>query len=370
MRKPRSILVACDKFKGSLDARAACEAIARGLARRFPGADIHIHPIADGGEGFAAALEVPLDGRWVEADAHDSLGRPVRGRYLVAGTGEETLAVLEMAEASGMWRIGAEERDILHASTFGTGELMRHAVEQSAARRLVVGLGGSATNDGGAGMAAALGLRFLDERDRELEATPAGLAGRLARIDASKRMPLPPVTVACDVDSPLLGPRGATRVFGPQKGADDNFVPVLEGVLQSLAQLSDGMEIAERPGAGAAGGLGFGLMRFADAVLVPGFDWLADLTGLERKVAAAGLVVTGEGSLDAQSLAGKGPVAIARMARAHGRPVIGFCGKADETIREAGVFDSIHELAASGLPMETLVSRAAELLEESAASDT
>jgi len=368
MTAPRKILVACDKFKGSLDARAACEALARGLARRFPAAEIVIHPIADGGEGFAAALAAPLNGRWVETATHDALGRPLRGRYLLADAdGAGPLAVLEMAEASGMWRIRAEERDILHASTFGTGELMHHAIETSGARRLVIGLGGSATNDGGAGMAAALGVRFLDENGRELDPTPAGLSERLARIDSTRRIALPDVTVACDVDSPLSGPAGATRVFGPQKGADETTIPILEGVLESLARVSDGMEIAKRPGAGAAGGLGFGLLRFADAVLVPGFDWLAGLTNLEQRVAASDLVVTGEGSLDAQSLAGKGPVAIAKMARAHGKPVIGFCGVADEEARNADVFDQVTALASTGLPLETLIADAAELLENAAA---
>ncbi|HSP43512.1 MAG TPA: glycerate kinase [Luteolibacter sp.] len=364
MPDPRSILIACDKFKGSLDARAACEAIARGLGKKFPDAEVIIHPIADGGEGFAAALETPLDGRWVETDTHDALGRPVRGRYLLA---DGPLAALEMAEASGMWRIRADERDILRSNTFGTGELMRHAIENIGARQLVIGLGGSATNDGGAGMAAALGVRFLDANGGELPPTPDGLFGKLAHIDFTRRIELPEITVACDVDSPLLGPLGATCVFGPQKGADENTNPILESVLESLARLSEGLETAIRPGAGAAGGLGFGLMRFANATLVPGFDWLADLTKLEQHVARADLIVTGEGSLDAQSLAGKGPVAIAKMARAHGKPVVAFCGKADAEIRAADVFDQVTDLAATGLPVETLIARAAELLESAAA---
>lgn len=367
MPDPRRILIASDKFKGSLDAREACEAIARGLRKKFPSAQIAIHPIADGGEGFTAALEIPLAGHWVETGTHDALGRPCRGRYLLAEASDGPLAALEMAEASGMWRIRANERDILHANTFGTGELMRHAIETHGARRLVIGLGGSATNDGGAGMAAALGIRFLDAVGRELPPTPAGLAGKLARIDFSSRIALPEITVACDVDSPLLGPLGATRVFGPQKGADETSIPVLESVLDSLARLSDGHQTATLPGAGAAGGLGFGLMRFAGAMLVPGFDWLADLTHLEQHVAKSDLVATGEGSLDVQSLAGKGPVSIAKMARAHGKPVVAFCGRADAKMRAAGVFDQVTDLASTGLPLETLIARAAELLETAAA---
>ena len=363
---PTHILIACDKFKGSLDAPGVCMALARGLTARFPGAVIRMHPIADGGEGFAASLEKPLGGRWVEVSAHDALGRPIRARYLMADSADGPLAVIEMAEASGMWRIRPEERDILRASTFGTGEMMRHAIVQSGATRLVIGLGGSATNDGGAGMAAALGIRFLDEYDRELSPTPADLLGRLARIDMSGRMPLPPITAACDVESPLLGNHGATRVFGPQKGADAESIPMLENVLETMARVSGGGETAQCPGAGAAGGLGFGLMHFTRARLVPGFELIASLTGLEEQVVAADLIVTGEGSLDAQSLTGKGPVAIARLARDHGKPVIAFCGRVDGAARECGLFDSITELAATGLPIEQLMSRAAELLEQAA----
>jgi glycerate kinase len=366
MSAPARILIACDKFKGSLDAPAVCAALARGLAQRFPDAEIERFPIADGGEGFAASLEGPLGGRWIEVPSHDVLGRPVRARYLLA---DGPLAVIEMAEASGMWRIRPEERDILRASTFGTGEMMRHAIEQNGAKRLVVGLGGSATNDGGAGMAAALGVRFFDERDRELGPVPADLLGRLSRIDMSGRIPLPPITAACDVASPLLGNEGATRVFGPQKGADATSIPMLENVLETMVRVSGGGETAQCPGAGAAGGLGFGLMHFAGARLVPGFELIASLTGLEQRVMASDLIVTGEGSLDAQSLSGKGPVAIARLARMHGKLVIAFCGKADGAVSGSGLFDSITDLAATGLPLDQLMSRAAELLENAALTD-
>jgi len=263
-----------------------------------------------------------------------------------------------------MWRIRQEERDILRASTFGTGEMMRHAIEHGGAARLVIGLGGSATNDGGAGMAAALGVRFLAEHEYEIGPTPAELLGRLARIDMSGRIALPPITAACDVGSPLLGNEGATRIFGPQKGADAASIPMLENVLETMVRVSDGGETAQCPGSGAAGGLGFGLMHFAGARLVSGFELIASLTGLKERIMTADLVVTGEGSLDAQSLTGKGPVAIARLARDHGKPVIAFCGKADAAVRESGLFDSITELAATGLPLDQLTSRAAELLEQ------
>ena len=366
MDHPHRILIACDKFKGSLDAPAACAAIARGMASRFPDAVIECHPIADGGEGFAAALAGPLGGKWMEVPAHDALGRPVHARYLLAETAAGPVAVMEMAEASGMWRIARDERDVLRASTFGTGELMRHAVEHGGAKCIVLGLGGSATNDGGAGMAAALGVRFLDSSGNKLHATPSELLEHMVLIDTEGRIPLPPVTVACDVDNPLLGPHGATRVFGPQKGASEDELRLLESYLEKLVSLSAGQSYAARPGAGAAGGLGFGLLRFASAELVPGFELLASFTGLANSLAAADWVITGEGSLDAQSLRGKGPAAIARMARNHGKRVLAFCGKCDAAARTSGLFDSIHELAASGLPEGELMARAEELLEKAA----
>ncbi len=370
MREIRSILVASDKFKGSLSAAGACAAIARGLARRFPLAVIEECPIADGGEGFSAALEEPLGGRWVEADCHDALGRPIDARYLVAGNGPDALAVIEMAAASGGWRIAPGERDILRSTTFGTGELMRHAVEREHVGRMILGLGGSATNDGGAGMAAALGLRFLDGAGMLLDPWPGALAGTLARIDDSGMIPMPPVTVACDVTSPLLGPTGATRVFGPQKGADPTNIPLLEAALHALVTTSGGEAAALTPGSGAAGGLGFGLLQFAAASLVPGFDLLADLTGLAQRVARADWIVTGEGSLDAQSLAGKGPVGVARLVRSHGKPVWAFCGQADPAAHASKAFDRVLELASTGLPLDTLINDAARLLEDLAAGDS
>lgn len=362
MNPQPTILVACDKFKGSLGAADACAAIARGLAKSMPGARIDVHPIADGGEGFAESLRGPLHGRWVEIAAHDPLGRPITARYVLGEADGGSVAVVEMAEASGMWRVAREDRDILRSNTFGTGELMRHAVVESNAARLIVGLGGSATNDGGAGMAAALGVRFRDADGATLEPFPAAMAGRLATMDRAERIPLPPVSAACDVDHPLLGPRGASRVFGPQKGAGETEMPILEDALGRMVRAADAACAAEAPGAGAAGGLGFGLMAFAGAELVPGFDLVARLTGLERWVLDADLVVTGEGSLDAQSLGGKGPVALARLAKAMGKPVVAFCGSAEDDILRAGLFDEVVELQATGLPLETLMLEAESLL--------
>ena len=364
---PRRILIACDKFKGSLSADEANAAIARGIVKRFPDARIERRVIADGGEGFVSAAAAALAGEWIETTAHDALGREISASYLIANHHGERLAVIEMAEASGMWRIAREDRDILRSGTFGTGELMRHAIEEQHADLLIVGLGGSATNDGGAGMAAALGIRFLDAEGNEIRPLPSDLSERLAVVDESAALRMPPVVAACDVTNPLLGPDGATRVFGPQKGGNGTTIPVLESALARLVEASAGWKEAEKPGAGAAGGLGFGLMRFCEAELRSGFDMIAELTGLEMIVERADLIITGEGSLDAQSLSGKGPFSLARMARRHGKRVIAFCGMADEAARASGCFDGIHELRSTGLPLDELMHRAAELLESLAA---
>ncbi len=247
------------------------------------------------------------------------------------------------------------------------GSMMRHAMDHGA-DQVILGIGGSATNDGGAGMAAALGARFLDHHGNTLEPSPHALADDLARIDMSQLVAPRRVTVACDVDSPLLGPNGATRVFGPQKGADLQSTPILERALAALVRATDGEDEALRPGSGAAGGLGFGLLRFAHATLVPGFDLIASLTNLTEHVASADLVITGEGSLDTQSLAGKGPVGIAKLARQHAKPVWAFCGRADAAARESGLFQRIIDLTSTGLPTGELMARAAYLLETAAAS--
>jgi glycerate kinase len=367
MSSPRRILIACDKFKGSLSADEANEAIARGFGKRFPGAVIEVRAIADGGEGFVSTAARELNGEWIETEVHDAAGRPVKARYLVASHQGERVAVMEMAEASGLWRIPAGERDILRASTFGTGEMIRHAFESRQVDRLIIGLGGSATNDGGAGMAAALGVRFLDADGNEIRPLPLDLSEQLAAVDESMFLRMPPVIAACDVTNPLLGVNGATRVFGPQKGADETSMPVLESALERLVSASAGWREAEKPGAGAAGGLGFGLMCFCGAELRSGFGLIAELTGLMAEVERADLVVTGEGSLDAQSLSGKGPFSLAGMARVHGKRVIAFCGTADDAARAAGCFDEIIELKSTGLPKDGLMSRAAELLESLAA---
>ncbi|MEY3896576.1 MAG: hypothetical protein RLZZ214_2096 [Verrucomicrobiota bacterium] len=351
---PRRYLIAPDKFKGSLSAPAAAAAMAAGIRQRHPDAVLDLCPIADGGEGFMETLIATLEGKWISCPAVDPLGRAIESRYVLAMTQQGPTAVLEMAETAGLWRLKPSERDPLHATTRGVGLQIAHAISEHAVTRIILGLGGSATNDGGHGMAAALGVGFTGGD---------GLAG-IRQVDFSSRVTLPEIIAACDVDNPLLGPRGATAVFSAQKGASPQDQIALEAALAHLVAVSGGEAAADLPGAGAAGGLGFGLLHFAGARLISGFDLLAGLLDLENRIKAADHVITGEGSIDHQSLGGKGPVALARLARSLSVPVTGFCGIADDEARASGVFLSLHALADTGLPLETLISQAGPLLTE------
>jgi glycerate kinase len=239
--------------------------------------------------------------------------------------------------------------------------MIRHAAGQKNVHRILIGLGGSATNDGGVGMADALGALLLDADEEPLPPCPAGL-DTLAIIDRDQILEVPPVDVACDVDNPVLGPNGATAIFGPQKGADEATRKRLEDFLDKLVKLTGAADLAETPGAGAAGGLGFGLMYFLKAKLHPGFELVSDALDLPSRIAQADLVITGEGSLDAQSLSGKGPVGIARLAKGLGKPVVAVAGHITDEVRQSGLFEHCAALSEFDLPLETLMSEAAELL--------
>ena len=349
------VLIANDKFKGSLTASEAAKAIQEGLPSSFT---VDICPIADGGEGFTGTMLSALGGKWVTVDAVDALHRPVIARYVITDTG---LAVMEMASACGYELIPACDRNIQHSSTYGTGLMIRHAASQKEVERILIGIGGSATNDGGVGMADALGVLFLDSDEDSLSSCPAGL-GSLALIDRDQLIDLPPIDVACDVDNPLLGPKGATAIFGPQKGASADDQIMLEGFLAHLVKITGAVDLSETPGAGAAGGLGFGMMHFLGAELHPGFDLVASALNLSARIADADLVITGEGSLDAQSLSGKGPVGVARLARDLGKPVIGVAGQIAGEVRECGLFELCGALTEFDLPLEKLISNAGPLL--------
>jgi glycerate 2-kinase len=367
------VLIAPDKFKGSLTAAQAAAALAEGWRQGWPvdkPLEIECLPVADGGEGTAEAIHGALIGCWITLAVHDPIGRIVEGRYaLVEDAGGERLAVLEMSSASGFSLVRGNDRDLLRGNTFGTGQLLVHALREGG-DRVVVGIGGSATNDSGIGLAAALGFSFLDAERRELEPTPLHLP-ELASIEfPHDALPSVPINVACDVKNPLLGPSGATRVYGPQKGLrDEAQAAQLELGLARLADVAAqtfGQDLADTPGAGAAGGLGFGLITFCGAVLLPGFGLVASRLGLEAAVARADLVLTGEGSLDGQTLEGKAPAGVAAMARRLGRPVIAFGGRVEEAAR-AGLricFDEIVEPSdvEPELTQKERMAREAELL--------
>lgn len=357
------LLIAPDKFKGSISAAAAAQAIADGWRESMPGVECVAAPIADGGEGFAEAMCLALGGTWIERTAQDPLEREVPCRY--AWIEAEKLAIIEMADASGLWRLKPEERAPLRAHTFGTGQLMRDAIERGA-RKILVGLGGSATTDGGAGMAAALGYDLRTSDGEELGPYPGDLIA-LTRILKDDALDMPEIIAACDVQNPLLGERGCARVFSPQKGADEKTVVHLEASMKQLADMvaeSLGCDFRNEPGAGAAGGIGFGLMSFCEAKVRSGFDLIAETIGLESRIAAADLIITGEGRLDAQTLEGKGPAGVAALARKYGKPVLAFGGGIDPAAEN--LFDATVPIIDSPLPLDEAMRRGAELLRRAA----
>lgn len=323
------ILIAPDSFKECLSAPQVAEAIAEGVRRADPNADTDLAPMADGGEGTVDALVIATGGRRVRVRVTGPLGEPVNAEYGVLGDGRT--AVIEMAAASGLPLVPAHRRDPRVTTTRGTGELMVAALE-AGATRLIIGIGGSATNDGGAGMAQALGYSLIDESGAELPPGGAALS-RLARIDGSRRHPRLgecEVLVACDVTNPLCGEHGASRVYGPQKGATLEMVEELDNALRHYGEMIErtlGVRVLDVPGAGAAGGLGAGLLAFAHGTLRSGVDLVAQACGLDARMARADAVFTGEGRLDAQTAHGKTVAGVARLARHRGVPVIALAGQ-------------------------------------------
>lgn len=325
------IVIAPDSFKESLSAPEVAAAIARGWRQVFPEAELLLRPMADGGEGTVDAVLAATGGERRECRVCGPLGESVLAHWGWLGEGT---AVLEMASASGLHHVPRARRDATVTTSLGTGELIRAALD-AGATRIILGLGGSATNDGGAGLLQALGVRFLDAREVELPPGGAALA-RLVRIDVGgldPRLLQARLEVAADVDNPLCGPRGASRVFGPQKGADPLQVEQLDAALEHYARLvaaTLGEDHSHHPGVGAAGGLGFAARAFLHAGFRPGIELVAELSGLADAVEGADLVITGEGRLDSQSLHGKTPVGVARIARAAGVPVVALAGSLGE----------------------------------------
>ena len=335
------ILIAPDKFRETLTARQAAEAIAAGWRRSRPGDGLDLAPMADGGEGTLIALVDALGGEMISVKASGPRGDRIDASFGIADGSNGRLAIVETAAASGLAVLSASRRDPRRTTTRGTGELIRAALDRAPAR-LIVGLGGSATNDGGAGMGQALGVRLTDDGGRDLAPGGAALAG-LVHIDATgldPRVRRLVCVAASDVDNPLTGPNGATRVYAAQKGASaDDLVPLDRalGHLAAIVERDLGVDLRDEPGAGAAGGLGFGLMAFLGARMRPGVDVVSDAVGLPTRVAAVDLAITGEGSLDEQSLRGKVPAGVLRLARELSVPALVLCGRATPDLRLDGV---------------------------------
>lgn len=355
------ILIAPDKFKGTLLAQEAAEAIGRGLLAANPEAQLDFAPVADGGEGFAAAIAG--NSQRITLQACDPLRRPVEAHYFF--NPERRLAIMEMSHCSGLWRLRPDERRPDLADTFGTGQLMAHAAA-AGARKIIIGLGGSATTDGGAGMAEALGWKFLDSQRRPLKACPRHFE-LIEHIEGCTD--LPTIIGACDVTNPLLGTHGTAAVYSPQKGASPEMMRDLERWLERLAEVVArdlGCDFRNHPGAGAAGGLGFGLLSFCQAQLRPGFDLVAEALNLEERIRAADLVITGEGRLDAQSMSGKAPVRVAALARRHGKPVVAFVGQTDAPPNLLQCFDAVHAISNDAISTAQAMKESALLLEVTA----
>lgn len=365
------IIVAPNTFKGSISATQAAKAITLGVREAFPDAEVVEIPIADGGEGTVEALVTAHAGTYNWVNVEGPLGAPVLASYGLIDGGRT--AVVELASASGYVLITPAQRDARKTSTFGFGQLL-DAARKSGVESVIAGIGSSATNDGGAGMAQALGYRFLDSRGLELNRGGLALL-RLEHIDGSHLNPgwrSVKIRVACDVTNPLTGPGGASYVYGPQKGADPQTVRLLDRALAHFGEVIEqdlGKRVANIPGAGAAGGTGAGLMAFLNAELVPGAALVIDASGFDRALHGAQLVITGEGRVDGQTVFGKAPGEVAQRAQAAGVPTLliaGSKGKGWETLSGKGV-SAVEVLAQEGENLQDLMQNPAPALTQAAA---
>lgn len=322
------IVIAPDSYKESLTALEVAIEIEAGFKEIFPDAVYFKMPVADGGEGTVQAMIEATNGKRIDVQVTAPLGNKVTAFYGLTGDG--TTAVIEMAAASGLSLVPKEKRNPLHTTSYGTGELIRSALD-AGARNFIIGIGGSATNDGGAGMVQALGAKLLDDQGKDIPLNGEGL-GRLSKIDLTgfdPRLKESSIAVACDVDNPLCGPRGASAIFGPQKGATPEIIQQLDGYLKNFGNIIKrdlNVDVAEVPGAGAAGGMGAALMGFMGGNLRPGNEIVAEAVGLEQVVEDADLVITGEGRIDGQTIFGKTPIGVAQVAKRHSKPVIAIAG--------------------------------------------
>jgi len=359
------IVVAPNAFKGSLSALEAAEAISEGIRVAASDADLVLVPIADGGDGTVDALVAATKGKPRARRVRGPLGDPVDAEYGMIDGG--STAVIEMAKAAGLALVPPEKRDPRVTTTYGVGELLQHAYD-GGARHFIVGIGGSATNDGGAGMAQALGYHLLDENGQELPPGGLGLR-RLARIHVGgvhASWKEAQVEVASDVTNPLTGPRGASAVYGPQKGATPEMVAELDAALHHFAEIIRrdlGVDVEQLPGAGAAGGLGAGLVAFTGARLRPGAEMVMEALHLDERLAGAQLVITGEGRLDSQTARfGKGPAAVAHHARNAGIPVVAIGGSVSDETELRLLFDGLEATVVEPCALEQAIAQARPLL--------
>ena len=364
------IVIAPDSFKESLSAAGVASALARGLRQALPEAEVIECPLGDGGEGTLDAVLAATGGEVREARVTGPLGELVTARW--GWLAEQRTAFVEMASASGLELVPRACRDVRVATSHGTGELLRAALD-AGAERLVVAIGGSATNDGGAGVLQALGVRLLDGQGQALAPGGAALAS-LASLDLTDlhpRLAAVEVVIAADVDNPLCGPQGASQIFGPQKGASPEQVRELDAALAHFATVTAatlGRDVSEQPGAGAAGGVGFAALAFLQATFRPGIEVVAELVGLEKALEGADLAVTGEGRLDGQTLRGKTPAGVLRLAQRHGVPVVavaGSLGEGYDALYQQGLAAAF-SLVPGPLSLEEALAQAEGLLERTA----
>jgi glycerate kinase len=361
------IVVAPDSYKGSLSAQEVADAIEKGLKKVDSSIDVVKVPMADGGEGTVQSLVDASNGKLVTLKVMDPLMREIDSFYGILGDG--TTAVMEMAAASGLPLIKKEEKNPLKTTTYGTGQLIKHALDMGC-RNIIMGIGGSATNDGGCGMAMALGVKFLDKEGNEV-GFGGGSLGLIHSIDTSgldERIKECTIVAACDVDNPLVGPKGASHIFGPQKGADPEMVLALDKNLEHYGKLVEealGVSLLNYPGAGAAGGLGGGLLAFLGANLKSGIDIVIDTTKLEEIMKGADLVITGEGMIDYQTIHGKTPYGVAKAASKQNIPVIaiaGGIGTGIEVLYEHG-FTSVFSIVDKPMTLDESIENCDALLQ-------
>lgn len=358
------VVIAPDSFKGSLSAMQVAACIETGFSEIFPDWTYIKVPVADGGEGTVETLVAATGGRIVAQTVTGPLGDPVDAFFGVTGDG--LTAVIEMAAASGLTRLRPDEWNPMLTTTYGVGELIRAALDHGA-RHLIIGIGGSATNDGGAGMLQALGVRLLDSEGEDI-GWGGGALATLDRIDPSSidpRLAQSHIEIACDVDNPLVGPAGASSIFGPQKGATPVMIGALDANLRRYAACIEtdlGVNVTDLPGGGAAGGLGAAMVAFLGARLRPGAELVTTAVGLDSLIARADLVITGEGQIDGQTIRGKVPVGVARTAARHGKPVVaigGSLGSGFQLVHDHGV-DAAFSILSRCCTLEQALAQAAE----------